>query len=57
MVEEGLIVNSLLGDITTATKIAAGSEGSQAGIFLHVSNSNLNNLERALKTFKVSIGV
>ena len=48
---------SLLGDITTATKKAVGSEESPAGFFVHVSKSNLNNLERALKKFKASIKV
>ena len=54
---ERLIVNSLLGDIPTATKQTAGREGCSAGFIVHVSKSkNLNNLERALKKFKASIG-
>ena len=57
MLEKGLIVNSLLGDIPTATEQAAGREEGPAGFFVHVSKSNLNNLERALKKFKASIGV
>ena len=57
VLEKGLIVNSLLGDIPTATKQAAGREGGPAGFLVHVSKSNLNNLERALKKFKASIGV
>ena len=50
-------MNSLLGDIPTATKQASGMEGSPAGFLVHVSNSNLNNFERALKKFKASIGL
>ena len=42
VLEKGLIVNSLLGDIPTATKQAAGREGSPAGFIVHVSKSNLN---------------
>ena len=57
MLEKGLIVNSLLGDLTTATKQAAGKEGSTAGLLVYLSKSNLNNLERALKKFNASIGV
>ena len=57
MLEKGLIVNSLLLDIPTGTKQAAGREGGPAGFLVHVSKSNLNNLERALKKFKASIGV
>ena len=56
MLEKGLIVNSLLGDIPTATKQAAGREGVPSGFLVHVSKSNLNNLERALKKFKAYIG-
>ena len=41
MLEKELIVNLLLGDIPTATKQAAGREGSPAGFLLHVSKSNL----------------
>ena len=50
-------MNSLLGDIPTATKQAAGREVGPAGFLVHVSKSNLNNLERALKKYKASIGV
>ena len=57
MLEKGLIVNSLLGDIPTATMQAAGRKGGPAGILVHVSKSNLNNLERDLRKFKASIGV
>ena len=57
MLEKGLIVNSLLGDIPTATKQASGREGGTAGCLVHVSKSNLNNLKRALKKFKASIRV
>ena len=57
MYEKGLIVNSLLGDIPTATKQAAGREWGPAGFLVHVSKSNLNNFERVLKKFKASIGV
>ena len=45
LLEKGLIVRSLLGDIQTANKQAVGREGGPAGILLHVSNSNLNNLK------------
>ena len=57
MLEKDLIVNSLLGDIPTATKQAAGREEDPAGFFVHVSKSNLNNLERAIKKFIAKIGV
>ena len=57
MLEKGLIVNWLLGDIPTATKQAAGREGYHAVFLVYVSKSNLNNLEKALKKFKASIGV
>ena len=57
MLEKGPIVNSLLGDIPTATKQAAGREGVLQAFFVHVSMSNLNNLEFVLKKFKASIGV
>ena len=50
-------MNSLLGDMTTATKEAAGREEGPAVFLVHVSKSNLNNFERALKKFKASIGV
>ena len=50
-------MNSLLGDIPTATNQAARSERGPAGFLVYVSKSNLNNLERALKKFKASIGV
>ena len=49
MLEKGLIVKSLLGDIPTATKQAAGWEGGPVGFRVHVSKSNLNKLERALR--------
>ena len=57
MFEKGLIENSLFVDIPTATKQTLGSEGGPAGLLVHVSNSNLNNLERDLKKFKASIMV
>ena len=57
MPEKGLIVNSLLGDIPTATKQAAGMEDIPIDFLVHVSKSNLNILERVLKKFKSSIGV
>ena len=57
VLEKGLIVNSLLGDIPTATKQTAGRKEGPAGFLVHVSKSNLNNLERALKKFKPSIRV
>ena len=41
-----MIVNSLLGDIPIATKQAAGRERCPAGFLVHVSKSNLNNLEK-----------
>ena len=56
MLEKGLIVISLLVDIPTATQ-AAGRKGGPAGFLVHISKSNLNNLERALNKFKVSIEV
>ena len=49
-------MNSLLGDIPKHTKQAAGREVGPAGFLVYVSKSNLNNLERALKEFKASIG-
>ena len=57
MLEKGLIVNSLLREIPTATKQSAVMEGDPAGFLVNISKSNLNNLERALKKLKVSIGV
>ena len=57
VLEKGLIVNSLLGNIPTATKQALGREGSPAGFLVHVSKSNLNNTEGVLMKFKTSIGV
>ena len=56
MLENGLILNSLLGDIQTATKQTARREGGPADFLVHVSKSNLNNLERALKKFKGPVG-
>ena len=56
MLEKGLIVNVELGDIPTSTKQAAGREGDPAGFLVHVSLSNLNNLVRALKKFKLQLG-
>ena len=52
-----LIVNSVLRNIPTAIKQAAGREGGPVGFLVHVSKSNLNNLEIVLKKFKASIGV
>ena len=51
-----MIVNSLLGDIPTATKQAAGKDVGPAGFRVHVSKSNLNNLVRALMKFKLQLG-
>ena len=51
-----MLLNSLLGDILTATKQTKGKEWGPAGLLVHVSKSNLNKLERALKKFKASIG-
>ena len=56
MLEKGLIVNSLLGDIPTATKQAVYWEGGPAGFLVHVSKLNLNSRERALKKFKAFLG-
>ena len=56
MFEKGLIINSLLGDIPTVIKQAAGSEGGPAGFLVHVSKSNLNKLERALKKLRLQLG-
>ena len=55
VLEKGLIVNSLLGDIPTATKQAAGKTVGPAGFLVLVSKSNLTNLERALKNFKLQL--
>ena len=49
-------MNSLLGDIPTATKQTAGRDGGFARFLVHVSKSNLNNLIRALKKFKLQLG-
>ena len=57
MLEKGLIVNSLLGDIPTATKQAARREEIPAYFLVYVTKSNLNNLERDLNKFKASIRV
>ena len=56
MLEKVLIVNSLLRDIPTATKQAASREWGPADFLVHVSKSNLNNLERALNKFKGPVG-
>ena len=56
MLEKGLIVNSLFGDIPTATNQAAGMEDIPIDFLVHVSKSNLNNLERALKKFRLQLG-
>ena len=50
-----MIINSLLGNIPTATKQAMEREGGPAGFLVHVFKSNLNNLERAIKKFNASI--
>ena len=55
MLDRGPIVILFLCDIQTATKQTAGKEGGTAGFLVHLSKSNLNNLERALKKFKASI--
>ena len=49
-------MNSLLGDILTANKQAAGREGSPAGFLVHVLKSNLNNLERAFRNLMLHLG-
>ena len=49
LLENRLIVNSLLSDIITATKQAAGREEGPAGFLVTLSKSNLNNPERTLK--------
>ena len=54
MLEKGLIVISLLGDIPTA--LSKQREGGLAVFFVHVSKSNLNNLERALKKLRLQLG-
>ena len=51
-----MILNALLGDIPIGTKQAARREGSPAGFLVNLSKSNLNNLRRALKKFKASMG-
>ena len=56
MLEKGLIINSLLGDIPTATKQAAGRKEGPAGLLVYVSKSNLNNMERGLKKFRLQLG-
>ena len=38
VLEKDVIVNSLLGDILTDTKQAAGREGGPAGFLVHVSS-------------------
>ena len=40
VLEKGLIVNSLLGNIPAATKQETESEGGPAGFIVHVSKSN-----------------
>ena len=57
VLEKGLIVNSLLEDVPTVTKQAEVKRRERAGFLVHVYKSNLNNLERALKKLKASIGV
>ena len=41
VLEKCLIANSLLGDIKTVTKQAAGRETNPVGFLVHVSKSNL----------------
>ena len=41
LLEKGLIVNSLLGDIPSATKQSTGWEGCPEGFLVHVYKSNL----------------
>ena len=57
MFEKGLIVNSLLGDIPYATNQTEERKEDPADFLVHEYKSKLNNLERALKKFKDSIGV
>ena len=56
MIEKFLIVNSLLRDIPTATKQAAGRKRGPSGFIVHVSKSILNNVKRALKKFRLQLG-
>ena len=55
--EKGPIVNNLMGDISTVSKQVGLMKVCPAGFLLHVSKSNLNDLEIALKKFKASIEV
>ena len=50
-------IELVVGRHIQSTKQAAGKEWGTAGFLVHVFNSNLNKLERALKKFKASIGV
>ena len=56
MLEKGLIVNYLFGDIPTAINHQREAKGVLQDSLYSVSTSNLNNLKRALKKFKTSIG-
>ena len=49
MLEKGLIVNSLFGDIPSATNQTEGRKEDPADFLVHKYKSKLNNLERALK--------
>ena len=48
-------MNSLLGDIPTASNLVAGREGGSACFLAHVFKSNLNNQERDLMKFKAAL--
>ena len=56
MLEKGLIVNSLLGDIPNATKQAAGREWSPAGFLVYVSKSNIIILKEPKRNLRLQLG-
>ena len=47
-------MKTLLVEIPTATNQVVGRQGDPAGFLVHVSKSNLNNLESTLKKLNVS---
>ena len=57
MLEKGLNVNSLLGEIQVPLSKTRKGKGFTVGFSVHVSKTIINNLERALNKFNVSTGV
>ena len=57
MLEKGLIVNSLLKDIPTASKKNTEGEGGLAGFLVHVSKSNIYiTLKEPYRNLRLQLG-